>query len=146
MDQEKRFDAGRKQRMNILTSGARLKKIRLEKGLSLEDAQKKTRINLNILKAIEGESASDLSPIYLKGFLKIYAKFLGVDPKDYISDYKESIQGAQVVFQKESTPAIAKPPQLDLSSFRITRKMKQAAVLVIAAILVMTGLFKLGSL
>lgn len=59
--------------------GAKLKKIRLEKGLSLEEAHKKTKIHLNILKAIEEGSLVDLNPVYLKGFLKIYCKFLGVD-------------------------------------------------------------------
>lgn len=69
--------------MNIETAGARLKKIRQEKGLTLEDVQKKTRIHLNVLRAIEGDSISDLSPIYLKGFIKIYCASLGLDPKDY---------------------------------------------------------------
>lgn len=69
--------------------GARLKKIRLEKGLSLEEVHKKTKIHLSILKAIEEDSLIKLSPIYIKGFLKIYCKFLGVDPKEYMADYKE---------------------------------------------------------
>ncbi len=70
--------------------GAQLKKIRLEKGISLEEVQKKTRIHLNILKAMEGDSLTNLNPIYLKGFLKIYCNFLGVDPKGYALEVKES--------------------------------------------------------
>lgn len=69
--------------MNTETAGSRLKKIRQEKGLSLEEVQKKTRIHLNILRAIEGDSISDLSPIYLKGFIKIYCASLNLDPKEY---------------------------------------------------------------
>ncbi len=69
--------------MNIETAGSRLKKIRQERGLSLEDVQKKTKIHLNVLRAIEGDSISDLSPIYLKGFIKIYCTSLGLDPKEY---------------------------------------------------------------
>ena len=69
--------------MNIETAGARLKKIRQERGLSLEDVQKKTKIHLNVLRAIEGDSISDLSPIYLKGFIKIYCSYLGLDVKDF---------------------------------------------------------------
>lgn len=38
--------------MNIETAGARLKKIRQERGISLEDLQKKTKIHLNVLRAI----------------------------------------------------------------------------------------------
>ena len=70
--------------MNIETAGARLKKIRQERGLSLDDLAKKTKIHPNVLRAIEGDSISDLSPIYLKGFIKIYCAFLNLDPKEYI--------------------------------------------------------------
>jgi cytoskeletal protein RodZ len=69
-------------------TGAALKKLRLEKGISLEEVHKKTKIHPNILKAIEGDSLTNLSPIYLKGFLKIYCNFLGVDPKPYTSQVK----------------------------------------------------------
>lgn len=71
------------------STGARLKNLRLEKGLTLEDVHKKTKIHPDILKALEEDSFINLSPIYIKGFLKIYCKFLGVDPRDYISDYQE---------------------------------------------------------
>jgi len=70
--------------MNIETAGSRLKKIRQEMGLSLEDISKKTRVHLNVLRAIEGDSISNLSPIYLKGFIKIYCGCLGLDAKDFI--------------------------------------------------------------
>ncbi|MFA5311115.1 MAG: RodZ domain-containing protein [Candidatus Omnitrophota bacterium] len=72
-----------------LPVGERLKKARQERGFTLEDLQKKTRVHLNILKAIEGETLTNLSPVYLKGFIKIYCKALGLEVKDYICDYKE---------------------------------------------------------
>ncbi|TRZ48152.1 helix-turn-helix domain-containing protein [bacterium] len=72
--------------MNIETAGARLKKMRQERGLTLEDIQKKTKIHLNVLRTIEGDSLSDLSPIYLKSFIKIYCNCLGLDPKEYAGE------------------------------------------------------------
>ncbi|MBI3991561.1 MAG: helix-turn-helix domain-containing protein, partial [Candidatus Omnitrophica bacterium] len=72
------------------STGTKLKNLRLQKGLSLEDVHKKTKIHLNILKAIEEDSLVNFSPVYIKGFLKIYCKSLGVDPRDCISDYKEN--------------------------------------------------------
>jgi transcriptional regulator with XRE-family HTH domain len=72
--------------MNSETAGARLKKIRQERGLTLEDVQKKTKIHLNVLRAVEGDSLSDLSPVYLKSFIKIYCNYLGLDPKEYIGE------------------------------------------------------------
>ncbi|MFH0826474.1 MAG: helix-turn-helix domain-containing protein [Candidatus Omnitrophota bacterium] len=67
-------------------SGAGLKKIRLEKGIRLEEVHKKTKIHINILKAIEGDGLTNLNPVYLKGFIKIYCNFLGVDPKEYSAE------------------------------------------------------------
>lgn len=72
------------------SAGARLKKLRLERGFDLEEVQKKTKIHLNILRSIEEDNFINISPVYLKGFLKLYCQFLGVDPKDYLVDYKEA--------------------------------------------------------
>ncbi|MDD2702751.1 MAG: DUF4115 domain-containing protein [Candidatus Omnitrophica bacterium] len=69
--------------------GAKLKKIRLEKGLSIEEVQKKTKIHSNILKAIEEDNFINLSPVYVKGFLKIYCKFLDIDHSQYVLEYSE---------------------------------------------------------
>ena len=71
------------------SSAAKIKKARLDKGITLEEAQKKTKIQLNILRAIEGEGLTNLSPIYLRSFLKIYCKFLGLDPAEHIPQYRE---------------------------------------------------------
>lgn len=69
--------------------GQRFKKLRLEKGLSLEEVQKKTKIHINILKALEEDSLVGFNPVYIKGFLKIYCAFLGVSPQEYIDLYHE---------------------------------------------------------
>ena len=93
--------------------GAKLKKIRLEKGITLEEAHKKTKIHLDILKALEADSVVNLSPIYIKGFLKIYCNFLRVDPQDYISDYKESaatVKTVKVVEKEEPLESFIKAP------------------------------------
>jgi len=76
--------------MNMETAGTRLKKLRQEKGISLEEVQKKTKIHLDILKSIEDDSLVNLNPVYIKGFVKIYCGFLGADPGEYLSGYKEN--------------------------------------------------------
>lgn len=88
-------------------TGAHLKKIRLAKGLSLEEAHKQTRIHTRILKALEGDSLTNLSPVYVRSFLKIYCRFLGVDPKDYIADYQETARAVV----KEAPAAAARPKE-----------------------------------
>jgi cytoskeleton protein RodZ len=57
-----------------------LKNIREEKGLSLEDIAYNIHVQLDYLKAIEaGEADSILSPIQIKGFLRLYANEIGVN-------------------------------------------------------------------
>jgi len=68
--------------------GAQLKKIRLGKGITLEEVHKRTKIHLDILKSIEDDSFVNINPVYLKGFLKIYCGSLGVNPQDYLTGYK----------------------------------------------------------
>lgn len=131
------------------SSGARLKKIRLEKGLTLEDVQKKTKVHLDILKAIEEDTLVNLNPIYLKGFLKIYCNFLGVDPKDYSPDYKKS----QSSFDRTAVPeavlakaAPIKPQALKLGSFKGLNIKKVVVFLAVgvAIIFLLAVLWNLG--
>lgn len=127
--------------------GARLKKLRLEKGLSLEEVQKKTRIHLNILNAIEGEGLTNLSSVYLKSFLKIYCKFLGVDPNDYISGYKESAarQSANAALSKEPPAAIKGPvAAVNLGAIMPGKKAIKIFVFLLIGIFLLLALFNLG--
>jgi len=99
------------------SAGAALKKIRLEKGITLEEAYKKTKIHLDVLRAIEDDTFVNLNPIYIKGFLKIYCRFLGVNPADYITGYREP-----------QTPAIDKP-EVKQSRFASAGFLKKPMIL-----------------
>lgn len=60
-------------------SGSQLKKIRVERNISLEQVATATRIRLAILQDLEDEEYSELSSsTQTKGFLKLYADFLGL--------------------------------------------------------------------
>ncbi|MFH0791573.1 MAG: RodZ domain-containing protein [Candidatus Omnitrophota bacterium] len=112
--------------MTIEAPGARLKRMRLEKGLSLEDAHKGTKIHLNVLRSIEEGNLINLDPVYLKGFLKIYCKFLGVNVPEFISDYKPLQQKTQPdpkIKEEKLKPSPEKSgnlkPRLNLNIFPI---------------------------
>jgi cytoskeletal protein RodZ len=119
--------------------GSGLRKIRLEKGITLEEAHKKTKIHIDVLKAIEDDTFVNLKPVYIKGFLKIYCKFLGVNPADYIDGYREP-----------QTPVIAKPeerqgviPSADfLKKPLLLQKIIFVSVSAIILILLIFGLIK----
>ncbi|MGB4594359.1 MAG: RodZ domain-containing protein [Anaerolineaceae bacterium] len=60
-------------------TGANLKQIRESKHISLEQVAKATRIQLSILRDLEDEEYAELaSPTQVKGFLRVYAEYLGL--------------------------------------------------------------------
>jgi len=129
--------------------GVRLKKVRLEKGITLEEAHKKTKIHLDILKALEEDSVVNLNPIYVKGFLKIYCNFLKVDPHEYITDYKESATTAQivkVVEKEDRAESFIKTPSRKsiFPSPATTKKIIRIFFIVIIVITAVNILFNLG--
>src|ERR1039457_935210 len=65
-----------------------LKSTRVAKGLTLEIVHEATKIPMDSLKAIEeGYSVRILSPFYYRGFIKIYAEFLGLDVGEMYKHY-----------------------------------------------------------
>lgn len=65
-----------------------LKSTREAKGLTLEIVHEATKIPMDALRAIEeGYSVRILSPFYYRGFIKIYAEFLGLDVGEMYKHY-----------------------------------------------------------
>lgn len=72
-----------------------LREARENKGLSLEDIQDKTRINVRYLAALENGQYSALpTPVHTRGFLRNYARALGLDPQPLVERYLAG-QGAE---------------------------------------------------
>jgi len=71
-------------------AGTILKRERESQGISLEIVHEATKIPMDALRAIEeGYTVRTLSPFYYKGFVKMYAGYLGMDVSKVIDDYKE---------------------------------------------------------
>ncbi|MCP4104661.1 MAG: DnaJ domain-containing protein [Desulfobacteraceae bacterium] len=69
-------------------SGYRLKEIREEQNIRLEDIAQTTKIQLLTLKHIEAETYEKLPPeVYIKGFVASYAKYLSLDSKKVAAEY-----------------------------------------------------------
>lgn len=72
------------------TLGERLKKVREESGISLEEAGEKVQIKKEYLQALEQGTYSDLpGPVYIESFLKKYAEFLHVSSDFVLSLYHD---------------------------------------------------------
>jgi hypothetical protein len=65
--------------------GETLRRARLSKGITIEDAERVTRIPRKYLEALEVENYGILpAPVYARGFLRSYAGYLGLDPGDLL--------------------------------------------------------------
>jgi DnaJ-class molecular chaperone len=71
-----------------LYRGKALKQVRERMGVEPQTISKETKISIKTLEWIEEEAFEKLPPlVYLKGFLKSYAQFLGLDPQKVIEEY-----------------------------------------------------------
>lgn len=76
--------------------GHLLREARENKGLTLEDVQSSTRINVRYLSALESGNYDALpTPVHVRGFLRNYARHLGLDPQPLLDRYL-ALQGQDV--------------------------------------------------
>lgn len=92
-----------------ISLGIFLKKSREERHIELDEVVEATRIRRHNLEAIENEEWSKLpSQVFIKGFLKSYAEFLGLDKETVIHHYLRTSS-----FEKTTPEALKKiRPQL----------------------------------
>ena len=66
-----------------LSVGTLLRRCRESKNIPVEEASEATKIGKTYLRAMEADRPQDLpSPAYLKGFLRTYAIYLGLEPEE----------------------------------------------------------------
>jgi len=106
----------------------KLKTQRESMGLSLEDVFKKIRIRSSYLDAMEkGEFNLLPDAVYTKNFIKIYAKFLGVDEDPILSDYNDYLNSQK----EELAPLDEEPPEPQPIFASIANKKKYVGIIVV---------------
>ena len=130
-----------------------LKNAREAKGLTLEIVHEATKIPMDALRAIEeGYSVRILSPFYYRGFIKIYAEFLGLDIgeiyKQYGLNQAPAPSSSATVSAKSNRKEIQPNVVLDqieegLSSV-FTPKTFKLVLKIIGALVLFFVLFKMG--
>jgi cytoskeleton protein RodZ len=74
--------------MTVFQIGASLKEARTKRGLTTADVVKELRLRERYLNALEEEHWDQLpAEAYVKGFLRMYAEFLGLNGSLYIDEY-----------------------------------------------------------
>jgi len=71
--------------------GERLKKEREKRGMTLEDVSGATKISVRNLRALEQEKFDQMpGGIFNRGFVRAFAKHLGLDDDQVVADYREA--------------------------------------------------------
>lgn len=85
--------------------GDKFRKAREAKKISLDDASNVTKIGARMLQAIE-EEKFDLLPggVFNKGFIRAYAKHLGINDEEAVTEYLACLRRAQIEAQAAWEP------------------------------------------
>lgn len=93
--------------------GTLLVRAREARGLTLEDAERDTRISRRYLQALEAEQFDVIpAPVYARGFLRSYSQYLGLDPQEALDmfprddDYEPSQQAAPRASMNQPVSAV----------------------------------------
>ncbi|MDQ6929739.1 MAG: DUF4115 domain-containing protein [Candidatus Eremiobacteraeota bacterium] len=77
--------------------GERFRAAREARGLSLSEVAEQIRIRSVYLAEIESENWSAIGvPVYIRGFLRTYARFLGLDAEEAVAEFNKTAEGAPV--------------------------------------------------
>jgi len=75
--------------------GEEFRAAREARGLSLSDVSEQIHIRSVYLQALENEDWSAIgAPVYTRGFIRTYARFLGLDPESAVQRFSETGSGA----------------------------------------------------
>lgn len=91
--------------------GPALRKARLLRAKSIEEASRETRIRADYLRALEAERFDDLlGDVYVRGFLRTYSTYLGLDGDRVLAAYSDRV-GPHGPTLPEAQPAPAQQPK-----------------------------------
>ena len=91
----------------VFEIGNNLREARLRRRLDLVEAEQDTKIRSKYLAALETEDFDVLpGPVYTRGFLRTYARYLSLDPQMYIDEYNARFGR----FEDEDEPVLGRSP------------------------------------
>ena len=124
-------NSGQESRPTGIGPGERLQAARIQQGLSLDDVASRMHLSASILEAIEDNNFEEITaPIFVKGYLRHYARIVALDEDEMIQQYSE--------YYSEEDPPISSTsnmvPELSVADARI-KWTTYLVILVIAALL-----------
>src|SRR5688572_8430176 len=84
------------------TLGEKLRQAREERGISISEVAEQTRISSLYLKSIEDDNYKPLpGGIFIKGFVKAYAKYVGIDEAEALQDYARLLSQYEEAYEDQ---------------------------------------------
>ncbi len=123
------------------TIGAYLRAARRKRRISIERAAEETRIRADFLMRMESDEFDFLATAYVRGFLRSYARYLGVDPEPVVEEFDRRFGAGRV-----DTAQIAALERRTKRLPRERRRTNNWAVAAVVALLGFTGLGIIGIL
>lgn len=115
--------------------GETLRRARTSRKITLEDAERVTRIPRKYLEALELENFGILpAPVYARGFLRSYASYLGLEPKELMPFFPVGHVDEPAL---DPLPEVSEPRTWNMNGI-------VAMAVVGALILVVIGLYQFG--
>ncbi|MCW2955788.1 MAG: hypothetical protein JWO69_657 [Thermoleophilia bacterium] len=122
--------------------GNNLREARHRRQVDLVAAEQDTKIRSKYLAALETEDFDILpGPVFVRGFLRTYAQYLGLDAQLFIDEYNARFGRFEEV-EEHPSPALGRPglAQERLSRGRRTMRFLSIATLILIAALTWLGL------
>ncbi len=116
----------------VQTVGQRLRQRRDARGLTHEAVTRSTRLTRTVLQSLEEDRFGDIAaPVYVRGFLRIYAQCLELDADQLLEAYEQQI----TVQNDEPTPAAGAVnlPEYLRSSTKPARALSPAQLFLLVA-------------
>jgi cytoskeleton protein RodZ len=121
----------------VFEIGSSLREARSRRKLELSQVERDTRIRSRYLMALEEERFDVLpAPAYVKGFLRTYADYLGLDGQRFVDEYNDRFAPAE--------DPVAAPPT-PIRRRRLTRNRRLLLVLPLGAVLALVAWQLAGS-
>ncbi len=117
------------------TVGELLQTERINKGLSLKDIENAINIRVLYLDAIEkGDYHIIPGEVYLKGFIRNYANFLGLNGPELVEIYRNKPSSTVPVITSAVEPPPAPPAQLGKNSLKKPRALAAGVIVLFTAV------------
>lgn len=116
--------------------GQWLRETRENKKLSLEQVEEATRIRCKFLQALEaGDYAALPTPVHVRGFLRNYAQYLGLDVDEVLARYEDETREEEA----PPEPGLFRPADISLSPATWLRLDRVFAILTILTVVLIGG-------